>query len=194
MNTLALIFVNIIVVTRGLVGVAFLVSVLVALTHWAVREGKLEPFGGWPTFVRKWSDPPLRKIEDRLNRAGGNPQHAPFWLMGVAVVGGLVLIELLGFIFGFILRMGFAAQSGASSLAWILTDLAFQVMIFAILVRVFSSWFGGTRHTKWIRWSYQLTDWLVNPISRVLPPIGMIDLSPFVAWFLLSLLRGVVLS
>ena len=35
-----------------------------------------------------------------------------------------------------------------------------------------------------------LTDWLIEPIRRILPPVGMIDFSPLVAWLLLSLVRG----
>ena len=39
-----------------------------------------------------------------------------------------------------------------------------------------------------------LTDWIVEPIRRILPPLGMIDFSPMVAWLVLSLLRNFVLS
>ena len=38
-----------------------------------------------------------------------------------------------------------------------------------------------------------LTDWLIDPIRRLLPPVGMIDLSPMVAWLVLWIARGVVL-
>ena len=39
-----------------------------------------------------------------------------------------------------------------------------------------------------------LTDWLIEPIRRILPPLGMLDFSPLVAWLLLSLLRNFALS
>jgi YggT family protein len=39
-----------------------------------------------------------------------------------------------------------------------------------------------------------LTDWLIQPIRRILPPVGMLDFSPLVAWLVLTLLRGFVLS
>jgi YggT family protein len=72
-------------------------------------------------------------------------------------------------------------------------DLGFSLLMLALLVRVFSSWFGGSRYSKYIRWSYTLTDWLVEPIRRVLPTVGMFDLSPLVAWLVLSLVRGMIL-
>jgi YggT family protein len=39
-----------------------------------------------------------------------------------------------------------------------------------------------------------LTNWIVVPIRRILPPLGMVDFSPLVAWLVLSLLRSFVLS
>ena len=39
-----------------------------------------------------------------------------------------------------------------------------------------------------------LTDWIIEPIRRILPPFGMLDFSPLVAWLVLSLVRGFVLS
>ena len=66
-------------------------------------------------------------------------------------------------------------------------------LMFALIVRVFSSWFGMGRHHRWVAWSYRLTDWLVEPIRRVLPTMGILDLSPLVAWFALSLIRGPLL-
>ena len=39
-----------------------------------------------------------------------------------------------------------------------------------------------------------LTDWIIEPIRRILPPIGMIDFSPMVAWLVLWVARGLVLG
>jgi YggT family protein len=193
MNAMDLWFPRILDGAGYLVGVAFLLATLVAVTHWAVRQNHLAPFGGWATFVRRWSDPTLKAIERRLVGAGGNPQHAPYWLMGGIVVGGLVLIELLKFILGFLYRLVWAAKSGPGGLLRMGLDLGVSLLMLALLVRVFSSWFGGSRYSKYIRWSYTLTDWLVEPIRRVLPTVGMFDLSPLVAWLVLSLVRGMIL-
>jgi YggT family protein len=63
----------------------------------------------------------------------------------------------------------------------------------AILVRVIASWFGISPYSRWMRPVMVLTDWLIDPIRRLMPPVGMIDLSPMVAWLLLWIARGVVL-
>lgn len=186
-------FATILEVTRVAVGAAFVVAVVVALTHWLVRDGKIAAFGGWARFVRRWSDPLLRPIEQRLHRAGGNPQHAPWWLVAVVVIGGLVLIEVLRWLFGWVLSAEYAVRGGPRWLLVFAVQTIFAVLIFAVLVRVIASWFGIGRHHPVIGLTYRMTDWIVEPIRRVVPPLGMFDISPIIAWLALSMLRWVIL-
>jgi YggT family protein len=69
----------------------------------------------------------------------------------------------------------------------------FSLLMAAILVRVIASWFGISPYSRWMRPVMALTDWLIDPIRRLMPPVGMIDLSPMVAWLVLWIARGVVL-
>jgi YggT family protein len=50
------------------------------------------------------------------------------------------------------------------------------------------------RYSRWIRPAYILTDWFVEPIRRIVPTAGALDLSPLVAMILLSVLRQIILS
>jgi YggT family protein len=52
-----------------------------------------------------------------------------------------------------------------------------------------ASWFGAFRYARWTRPVYWLTDWIVTPIRRLMPPIGMLDVSPLVAWLALFLVK-----
>ncbi|MEP6590295.1 MAG: YggT family protein [Gemmatimonadota bacterium] len=179
---------------RLLVAGAFVLAVVVALTHWAVRREKLQPFGFWPRFVRGWSDPLLRPIEQRLVRAGGNPQSAPAWLLGIAVLGGLVLVSLVRWLLGFILGMVALAANPGGLLAPTLVAYTFSLLIAALIIRVIGSWFGIGPHNKFMRICYVLTDWLVEPLQRVLPTMGPFDFSPIVAYFILSFAKTLVLN
>jgi YggT family protein len=49
-------------------------------------------------------------------------------------------------------------------------------------------------YSPWIRWSFQLTEWFMAPLRRVVPTIGVIDITPIVAYILLRLLRGAFLA
>ena len=178
---------------RLFVAGAFVLSLVVALTHWAVRSNRLQPFGAWPRFVRGWSDPMLLPIERRLARAGGNPQSAPTWLVGLAVLGGLALISLVRWLLGFILGMLSLARNPSGILLPTLVSYTFSLLIGALMIRVIGSWFGIGPHTRGMRIIYVLTDWLVEPLQRVLPTMGPFDLSPLVAYFVLSFTRTLVL-
>lgn len=183
----------VITAVRALVGASFVLAAVVALTHWAVRRGKLTPFGGWARFTRGWSDPLLRPVERRLNRAGGNPQDAPLWMLAIVVLGGLLVIGLLEWVFGFVITLVAAARSGPQSILPTLVNVLFTVLMTAILIRVFASWFGVSPYGRFMRVIHGMTDWLIDPIRRFVPAFGPIDLSPMIAWLILSLTRSLVM-
>ena len=63
-------------------------AALGALAAMAVQSRAINPFGRTARAIRRLTDPLLVPIERRVLRAGGNPQAAPWWLIGIAVVGG----------------------------------------------------------------------------------------------------------
>jgi YggT family protein len=175
---------------RGASVAALLFSSVVALTYWAVRAGHLAPFGVWPRAVRRAADPVLHPLERRLVGAGRNPQDAPLWLFGFTVAGGLLLISLVDWLIGFVSRAQSAASGGTAGVAAFLINGVFTVLIAALIVRVVASWFGIGAYDRRFRPVILMTEWFVAPIRRALPPMGMIDFSPFVAWLALVLLRS----
>lgn len=63
-----------------------------------------------------------------------------------------------------------------------------------ILARVVLSWFPQVARYPMIRFLFSLVDPYLNFFRRFIPPIGgMIDLSPIVAFFALSLLEKIIL-
>jgi YggT family protein len=170
---------------RLLVAAAFGLSLVVALTHWLVREQKINGFGAWARGVRRLSDPVLKPIERRLLRAGGNPQQAPLWLAGLTLVFGLVALWFFRWLVGSIYSLVYLSQG--SPRLWLaqIIHWVFSILQIAIIVRVIGSWIGANEHTRWMRPFVVLTEWLMAPLRRIIPPFGMIDISPLVAYFLL---------
>jgi YggT family protein len=179
---------------RTIVVIALLYACLIALTHWAVRTRRLNPFGAWPRLVRRVSDPMLNTLERRIVRAGGSPQDAPLWLIGIVIVGGLVLLSLTRWLLGTILQFQDVAGAGPRAGLHTLIGIAFSLVMAALFIRVIASWLGISRYRRWMRPVFVLTDWVVEPIHRILPPMGMIDFSPMVAWLVLWVVRGFLLG
>jgi YggT family protein len=181
-------------IVRGIVLVALTFSVIVALTHWAVRTRRINPFGAWPRAVRRVSDPVLLPLERRVIRVGGSPQNAPLWLLGLVIGGGLLLLSLTQWLIGTAASLMLLAYGGPQVWIRVLVSGIFTVLMTAILIRVIGSWLGIGPYRKWMRPFYLLTDWLIDPIRRILPPMGMFDFSPMVAWLVLYVVRGFVLG
>jgi YggT family protein len=160
----------------------------VCVLDWAVRTRRINPFSRTSRFARNRVDPLLAPIERVIVRAGGAPASAPWWALAAVVIGGIVLITLLDFFRDILFQIIVVSQQ-PSEAPMLLASWVFSILSLALLVRVLSSWFPISPYSKWVRWSYVLTDWMIGPLRRVVPTIGMIDITPIVAWFLLSLVR-----
>jgi YggT family protein len=181
-------------VVRSVVLFALAYAAIVALTHWAVRGRRINPFGTWPRLVRRLSDPILLPLEGRVVRAGGSPQNAPVWLLGLVIAGGLLLLSLTQWFIGTATSLVLLAHGGPRIWIRVLLNAVFTVLMAAIFIRVIGSWLGIGPYRKWMRPFYLLTDWLIDPIRRVLPPMGLFDFSPMVAWLVLYVVRGFVVG
>ena len=61
-----------------------------------------------------------------------------------------------------------------------------------LLVRVICSWFPVDRNAGWYRFILSLTEPVLEPLRRLIPPIGMMDLSPIAAFLLIQILAQVL--
>jgi YggT family protein len=77
----------------------------------------------------------------------------------------------------------------------ILVDRAFELLTLLVVVRVLLSWVPSVdyRHPL-ISLIVRITDPILLPVRKILPPIGGLDLSPIIAILLLSLVRKLVLQ
>jgi YggT family protein len=67
--------------------------------------------------------------------------------------------------------------------------LLLQVLWLAILVRVILSWFPVDPQNPIIRLVWDVTEPILAPFRRVIPRIGMFDLSPLAAFLVISFLQ-----
>lgn len=74
-----------------------------------------------------------------------------------------------------------------------LINLAFKAYMIMLFARVLGSWFPQFQDHPIIRFLRKYTDPYLNFFRRFIPPIGMLDLSPMVAFFALIILENLVL-
>ena len=163
------------------------------LIDWLVRTRRVNLFGPLARFSRSRIDPILEPIERKVVRAGGNPVSAPLWALAAVVIGGILVISVLDFIRAEILGLAFAVQSGPGGIFKLLVSWTFDFIRIAILVRVVSSWLPVSPYSKWIRWSYVVSEPILKPLRAVIPTMGPIDITPIIAYFLIGFLQTAVL-
>jgi YggT family protein len=166
---------------------------VIAAIDWAVRTRRISPFNRIARFFRGHIDPLLAPIERVIVRAGGLPSSAAWWALVAYVIFGLLLMSTLQLVGDIMFQ--FAVMIAQPDQAWrIIVSWVFSLLILALFVRVLSSWLPISPYSRWIRWSFVLTDWMIRPLQRVVPRIGMFDITPIVAWLLLRLAAGVILG
>ena len=171
-----------------------MVLAVVCLIDWLVRTRRINPFNPVARFMRSTVDPLMAPIERRIVRAGGMPTSAPWWTLVFAVVFTLVLVSLLGFLRTQFAMVAMSSRAGAAGIFVLLVRWTFGILRLALIVRIVSSWFGMSPYSRWIRWSYQLTEPILAPLRRVVPTLGVIDITPIIAWFLISIVQWLVLG
>jgi YggT family protein len=75
-----------------------------------------------------------------------------------------------------------------------IVGLAFDLYTLILLARVLVSWFQVDPYNPLVQWLYRLTEPVLAPIRRLLPPAGAIDFSPIVAFILIIVAKQIVLS
>ncbi|MFA7250013.1 MAG: YggT family protein [Dehalococcoidia bacterium] len=69
-----------------------------------------------------------------------------------------------------------------------------QFLGFAIFARSLLSWFPIDRNGPVVQALVSITDPVLEPLRRVIPPIGMIDITPMVAMIVLFIIAGQLIT
>ena len=157
----------------------------VAGADWAVRTRRLNPFGGVARFLRARVDPRLAGIERRVLRAGGRSTATPWWALMLYVVAALLVLAAVDMLGGLVRQAALATSFGAVGFLLLAVKWTFGFLQFALLVRVISSWIPSVGESRWVRWSYGATEWMLRPLRRLIPSFGVIDITPILAYFAL---------
>lgn len=67
--------------------------------------------------------------------------------------------------------------------------ILFQIYSFMLLARILSSWFPEYREHKIVQFISFYTDPYLNLFRNIIPPLGMIDISPIFAFLSLGVIE-----
>ncbi len=74
-----------------------------------------------------------------------------------------------------------------------LVNIAFEVYMALMMARILLSWVRHNPYQPVIRFIYEVTEPVLGFFRRIIPPIGMIDISPIIAFLVLGFVRSLII-
>ncbi len=87
--------------------------------------------------------------------------------------------------------LGIEASHG---ILYAIINYGIWLLIIALLIRMFAMWFGIDERFAFIRFLARITDPVIVPIRRIVPPVGVLDMSFLIAFFFLSIIKVLLLQ
>ena len=70
----------------------------------------------------------------------------------------------------------------------------FFILQFAIIIRALMSWFNPSPDNPIVRLVYEITEPVLAPLRRIIPKLGMVDITPIVAILLMNVIENILVT
>lgn len=176
---------------------AFLAFLALMILRLVFNYADPNPFGAIGRFGFN-----LRKVTERfvypaarlLANFRVDIRLAPLVVIFIALVITFFSLSVLGNAFAVIDGLSSAIFAGnvKATIGWVLYGLLSLFVLF-ILIRFISSWFVFTQNT-FFGFVKKVTDPVMIPAQRMIPPVGMFDLSAMIVLILIWILQSIVMA
>ena len=75
-----------------------------------------------------------------------------------------------------------------------IVNILFELLNFLLIARIILSWIPHNRYHPLIQIIYNITEPILQPFRNMINPMGGMDLSPIIVFFLLRLLQGYLIN
>lgn len=162
------------------------------LLRWVLL--KVSPFGGLTYQIRQLTDPMIWPIAQNLPMPNAM-NVAPLFVVLATLLGAFFLKwlteDVLRALEG-ILR-GLLDGAPLVMIGWLFYG-TISVFLVLLIARIILSWMPFLRDGRLIWTLTSLTEPVMAPFRRMIPPLGMFDLSPILLILLLDFAQGAILS
>src|SRR6185503_15992302 len=175
----------------------FLLFVLVLLFRLVISYVDPNPFGtsGWLGFkVRKLTEKWVYPSARFLSTFRIDPRWAPLLTIFIALVLTYFAMQIIGNTFFVIdgLAAGVVTGNPEVFIGFVLYGLL-SILVLFIFIRFIASWFVFTRKT-FLAFVMRVTNPIMLPVQKLIPPIGMFDISAMIVLLVISFLQSIVLN
>lgn len=176
----------------AIVGVIIALIALL-LVRLVLNYADLNPFSRPVLAVRGLTDPFLMPVRRALLGFGFSPNVAPLVTILIAILIGWLATQLVDDVIGTIHAAIVAALAGRPvRLVGVLLYGFLSVYALLIFARIIFSWGQVGYGNRVMRFLFRATEPLLGPLRRTIPPLGMFDVSPIVAFLIIWLFQQAI--
>ncbi len=156
----------------------------------------VNPFTWHARNVRRATDPVIAPVRAMLLAFRLDPKVAPFIVVILILIAGYLVVQIAGTLLNTIGGILYAVSSHTADMPIaIIGYLLFGFLglyTLAIFVRIIFAWVGASYANRWMRFLVRLTEPLLGPLRRMVPMVGLFDISPIIAFLILWVCQAAV--
>jgi YggT family protein len=163
----------------------FQLYILVVMLRFLLQWVRADFYNPVSQFIVKVTNPPLKPMRRMIPGLGG---------LDMAAVVLMLLLQFLSLALIVLLRG--SDINPVVLFVWSfaeLLELAFNVFIFAIIIQDILSWINPGHYNPISSLLYSLTEPLLRPARKLIPPIQGLDLSPLLVLIALQVIKMLVI-
>jgi YggT family protein len=167
--------------------------ILVVVVRMIANAVDVNPFTWFAINIRRLSEPLIAPARRALTRMRVEPKFAPLVVILLVILLAWFVLQLFSNIANTIAGVLTSLQGGKLTplIGYVLYGLLsfYSLLIF---VRIVFSWGNLSYSNRLMRFLINATEPLLAPLRRTIPPVGMFDISPIVAFIIVWLLQSAV--
>ena len=179
----------------GFVGFLIMMIVILMVLRLIFNYTDPNPFGFVGRFsykLKKYTDRLVYPVASFLARMKVDTRIAPLIVILVSCVAGYFVVQLFFDLFFTVDGVAKGVRNASPKLlVGHLLDGFLGIYTLLIVVRIILSWVMS-HGNRVLRFLTKITDPVMEPFRRIIPPLGMFDISPIVVILLLNFLRMAV--
>ena len=167
---------------RYLVQTACALYLLAVILRMLLALARADFYNPLSQFVVRVTNPLVAPLRRMIPPVGRVDTASLVLALAIQTISTLAVLALLGY------RPGSLLLVLVWSLIGILA-LVVKIYFFAILAMIIFSWIAPQAHHPGLALLYQLTEPVMAPFRRLLPPLGGLDLSPILVFVCINVLE-----
>lgn len=172
------------------------VMIALMIVRFILNYADMNPFSRPVIYVRRLTDPFVNPVRRSLMGFGIQPNGAPLVVVLLTILLGYFLLMLAHSVLNTAAGVWYGAASGKAGGAVALMGYLLYGLLslygLMIIIRIIFSWGQVSYVNPLMRLLVSVTEPLLGPLRRIIPPLGMFDISPIVAFIIIWLFQAAI--